>query len=189
MFSSPAKSCSTIKQEALAIFYFCKKMEFYIRDKASLLEIDRGGLLWMENSTNNMMKRMTSWFIQHLVTIIRHISGPRNHFADFISRAHPLSTQEATINHLLHNLHMTSIANASSRRVYLQPYWRGAILAPYCQSRQQRRSVSQLYSATHSQAKSVSFEPATSKVATQGIRYKSLSTSLPKGGKAVVNSD
>ena len=59
-----------------------------------------------------MVKRMT-WFIQQFVTVIRHISGPRNYFADFISRTHPLSQEEATVNYLFHVLWMDSVTMAS----------------------------------------------------------------------------
>ena len=78
-------------------------MEFYIRGKTFLLETDHRNLLWMENSTDNMVTRMT-WFIQQFVTVIKHISGPRNYFADFLSRTHPLSHEEASINVLFHTL-------------------------------------------------------------------------------------
>ena len=215
MFSDPAQSWSTIKQEAYAIFYFCKKMEFYIRGKTFLLETDHRNLLWMENATDNMVKRMT-WFIQQFVTVIRHISGPRNYFADFLSRTHPLSQEQATINCLFHVLWMDSVAVAAQHLFIDQSSCSptDAVLYTLLATNHTENSVAvvnQLSSITAEKlnhTKSVSFDvdsiddslhvitrSQATKVTASDIdkeiyeAQQRASSSCPKGGKEVVNAE
>ena len=157
----------------------------------------------MENSTDNMVKRMT-WFIQQFVTIIRHISGPRNYFADFISRTHPLSTQEATINGLFHNLYMTVIASAS-QQLFLdnsncsptEAILYSLLAANHADNREaivnSVNADTKIHVLTRAQKKKLTFEPTTfeqqSSEKNEKPPYNEMETfHLPKGGKDVIES-
>ena len=157
----------------------------------------------MENSTDDVVKRMT-WLIQQFATITRHMSGPRNYFADFISRAHPLSTQEATINGLFHNLYMTVIASAS-QQLFLdnsncsptEAILYSLLAANHADNREaivnSVNDDTKIHALTRAQKKKLTFEPTTfepqSSEENQNPPYKDMETfHLPKGGKDVVDS-
>jgi hypothetical protein len=84
-FSTPATRWSVIEQEMFAIYFAFLQLQFYLRCKFVVLETDHRNLVYMEQS---LVPKIIRWrlFIQGFTFLVRHISGPRNDFADCLSR-------------------------------------------------------------------------------------------------------
>ncbi len=84
-FSEQATRWDTIEQEAYGIYFGVKSFEYLLRPKFFIIETDHRNLVWMETS---QVAKIIRWriFLQNLDFMIRHISGPANKVADWLSR-------------------------------------------------------------------------------------------------------
>ena len=85
--SKAAQKWSTIQQEGHAIYYCVKKLAHLLYGKEFLIETDHNNLRYMEASLNPMIIRMCL-YLRAFNFKIRHISGPKNKMADYLSRIH-----------------------------------------------------------------------------------------------------
>jgi hypothetical protein len=84
-FSEQASRWATIEQEAYGIYYAVQQLAYYLVGKDFIIETDHQNLTWMEAS---VVPKIVRWriFLQSFTYLIRHISGPKNWLADWLSR-------------------------------------------------------------------------------------------------------
>jgi hypothetical protein len=84
-FSEQAAKWATIEQEAYGIFYAVQQLAYYLVGKDFIIETDHANLQWMEAS---IVPKIVRWriFLQSFTYLIKHISGPKNWLADWLSR-------------------------------------------------------------------------------------------------------
>jgi hypothetical protein len=84
-FSDQASRWATIEQEAYGIYYAVKQLSYYLVGKDFIIETDCANCTWMEAS---VVPKIVRWriYLQSFKFLIRHISGPKNWLADWLSR-------------------------------------------------------------------------------------------------------
>jgi phospholipid-translocating ATPase len=90
-FSGPATRWPTIEQEAYAIFFGVKKLEYLLMCKSFVVETDHRNLVWMETS---LVSKIIRWriYLQAFDMSIKHIKGTDNGTADWLSRLHSVES-------------------------------------------------------------------------------------------------
>jgi hypothetical protein len=85
VFSKQAQKWSTIEQEAYAIYYALKQLEYYLIGKPVVIETDHANLAYLEQS---QVPKLVRWriYIQSFITMVKHVPGPMNKTADWLSR-------------------------------------------------------------------------------------------------------
>jgi hypothetical protein len=93
-FSEQASRWATIEQEAYGIFYAVQQLAYYLVGKDFIIETDHQNLQWMEAS---VVPKIVRWriYLQSFTYLIRHISGPKNWLADWLSREFKLQPLSA----------------------------------------------------------------------------------------------
>ena len=84
-FSKEQKRWSTNEQEAYAIFYSCRKLDYLLRDVKFVLQTDHLNLVYVNNEASPKVKRW-KLALQEYNFDIEHIPGKRNVVADAFSR-------------------------------------------------------------------------------------------------------
>jgi hypothetical protein len=128
-FSGPATRWPTIEQEAYAIFFGVKKLEYLLMCKTFIVETDHRNLVWMETS---LVAKIIRWqiYLQAFQMIIKHINGKANGTADRLSRLYqidysPDSLALAELNNNLPNSDSTvsSVCTPRSSKDYRASSW------------------------------------------------------------------
>lgn len=105
--SDAAAKWSVIEQEAFGIFYCVKKLAYYLRAKAFVVECDHRNLVWMEQSIIPKIIRMRL-YLSSYDFLVRHIPGKKNLTADLLSRDFPpesISSILATLDSVIQLVH------------------------------------------------------------------------------------
>jgi hypothetical protein len=91
-FSGAATRWPTIEQEAYAIFFGVKKIEYLLMCKSFVVETDHRNLVWMETS---LVSKIIRWriYLQAFDMTIKHIKGTDNGTSDWLSRLNSIDNQ------------------------------------------------------------------------------------------------
>ena len=84
-FTEVATRWDPYKKEAYAAYYGVHYFSYYLRGKPIILETDHRNLLWIEKSEVPIVIRWRV-YLQSFTIWLRHISGPKNVVADWLSR-------------------------------------------------------------------------------------------------------
>ena len=86
--SKTEQNWPTYEKEAFAIRWAVGRFEDYIKTGDVLVLTDHKSLEWMESATSGKVRRW-ALYLQQFNLDIRHISGPNNNIADWLSRSVP----------------------------------------------------------------------------------------------------
>jgi hypothetical protein len=96
IFSGAATRWPTIEQEAYAIFFGVKKLEYLLMCKSFVVETDHRNLVWMETS---LVAKIIRWriYLQAFDMSIKHIKGTDNGTADWLSRLNSVESDMSAV--------------------------------------------------------------------------------------------
>lgn len=102
-FSKEQKRWSTPEQEAYAIFYTLRKLEYLLRDVKFILQTDHKNLIYMNENGSPKVRRW-KLLLQEYDFLIEHIAGKDNVIADAFSRLCLLTEDEDEVDEDNHEL-------------------------------------------------------------------------------------
>ena len=81
------------QKEMLGIWATIKKLRHFLHLHPFVISMDHRNLLWGSMSTNEVVVRLSTDLQQHRF-VMRHVEGPSNVLADYVSRAEHVSESE-----------------------------------------------------------------------------------------------